>query len=159
MALVAVKNSDDALDIVQDVMLALAKKYAHKPVHEWPPLFYRILGNRITDHHRSSSLRNRLFGWFDNASENPNTLIEQTRGPRSHNPDRGHMLATVSAQLQQALSGLPHRQQQAFMLRAWEGLDVKATAKAMGCSTGSVKTHYSRAVHALRDMLDDHYDD
>lgn len=159
MALVAIKNPEDALDIVQDAMLALAKKYSNKPAQQWPPLFYRILGNRITDFHRTSTLRRRLFGWFETDKDDPNAMIDQAQAPTASNPDRGHMLEHVSLSLQQALAALPRRQQQAFMLRAWEGLDVKASAQAMGCSAGSVKTHYSRAVHSLRDTLQDHYDE
>ncbi len=158
MAVTSVKEREDALDIVQDVMMTLARKYARKPSDQWPPLFFRILNNRITDYHRSRNLRRRFFGWLDttdNAGEDP---FDQVPGPQTNDPDRRNAIDGATDELQRALAQLPLRQQQAFMLRAWEGLDVKATAQAMGCSDGSVKTHYSRAVHTLRTRLEEHYD-
>ena len=158
MALTSVKNSDDALDIVQDVMLTLAQKYAHKPPEEWRPLFYRILKNRMTDWHRSRMVRDRLFGWL-----NPKSLkgeeadstdpVEQAVGAVVHEPEHSHESEALRGQLRVVVGELPARQQQAFMLRAWEGMDVRETASVMGCSQGSVKTHYSRAIHTLRDRL------
>ena len=159
MAMVAVKNQDDALDIVEDVMMTLAKKYAGKPASEWRPLFYRILRNRITDFHRGSSVRRRLFGWLSQDREHPDEdPLEQVPGMEQLNPDRQLEMDGARDKIAEAVGELPERQQQAFMLRAWEGLDVKATARAMGCGEGSVKTHYSRAVHALRSALEEYHD-
>lgn len=150
MAVVSVKNRDDALDIVQDVMMTLARKYADKPVNEWPPLFFRILRNRVTDHHRSGSVRRRVFGWF--VDEEP-VDIEELQAHAQENPDFQHSMSGLRDRLIDALGRLPERQQQAFMLRIWEGLSVRDTAKAMRCSEGSVKTHLSRANSSLRSLL------
>jgi RNA polymerase sigma-70 factor, ECF subfamily len=153
MTVVAVKNSDDALDIVQDAMFTLSKKYANKRNDEWAPLFYRILQNRIKDFHRSGKLRNRLFAWLQPKTEDAEDPLAQFPAPTQNNPDRSQVLNEATERLTDALYQLPTRQQQAFMLRAWEGMDVAECAKSMGCSQGTVKTHYSRAVHALREQL------
>ena len=62
---------------------------------------------------------------------------------------RGQILQAIDQQV----AALPARQREAFLLRYWEELDVAETAAAMGCSEGSVKTHCSRAVHALAKAL------
>ena len=157
MALVAVKNPDDALDIVQDVMMTLAQKYAHKPAAEWRPLFFRMLKNRVTDFHRSSSVRQRFFSWLPRGSDEEEFVdpIENAPGPEQQQPDREEDNRLLRERIGAAVGKLPDRQREAFMLRAWEGLDVAETARVMGCSSGSVKTHFSRAIHSLRETLGD----
>ena len=152
MAMITVKNPDDALDIVQDAMLTLAKKYGHKPSDEWRPLFFRILKNRITDHHRSGSVKRRVFSWF--TADDEADPIESASSPLIDSPEYATEQDEYRQGIAEALAQLPERQREAFMFRAWEGMDVKETASAMGVSSGSVKTHYSRAVHSLRKLLE-----
>lgn len=158
MAQIATRNSDEALDIVQDAMLKLVEKYGNRSEAELGPLFYCILQSRIRDWYRRSSVRNRFRSWLGSADaddeEDPLQLVADPAGrtPEDILAARGGIEA-----LEGALRELPLRQQQVFLLRAWEGLDVRDTAKAMQCAEGSVKTHYSRALAALRKKLGDHW--
>ena len=76
--------------------------------------------------------------------------------PIGRTPDQELSNDEAMQSLEVAVYALPARQREAFMLRTFEGLDVAGTAVAMGCSEGSVKTHYSRAIHSLRDTLGDY---
>jgi len=154
MAYIATSNVDDALDIVQDTMLVLASKYANRKKDEWPPLFFRILQNKIRDFYRRQKVRNVFQNWFFSDDEDTNDdPIQMIADDKVHDPVRKISGENSIAQLEDALKTLPVRQQQTFLLRAWEGLDVKQTAEAMSITTGSVKTHYSRALQALRKQV------
>ncbi len=156
MAVMAIGNHDDALDIVQDSMLVFVSRYNKRPINEWTPLFYRVLQSRITDSHRRALVRNRFRVWFNwNGSEDSREdPLEQLPDSASAQPDNIIECSQTTAVLKRALKDLPLRQQQAFLLRYWEGLDTRETAIAMSCSQGSVKTHLSRAIHALRGCLE-----
>lgn len=152
MALLATGNRDDALELVQDAMLALARRYAHRPHEEWAPVFHRILQRRISDWRRRRAVRERWVSlWGDRGGDGEPEFPD----PRGRTPEREHEDDVTLTHLQQAIGRLPPRQQQALLLRAWEGFDVRETAHAMGCSEGSVKTHYSRALNTLRQALGD----
>lgn len=158
MAQFATGNRDDALDIVQEAMTKLVKKYRHLSEKEWPPLFHRILQRQITDWYRYKTVRQKLFGWLptthDDEADNNNTL-EQIEDLAARTPDVLLLNEQAIDVLQAELQQLPMRQRQVFLLRCWQGFDTTQTAEAMGCSAGSVKTHYHRALTKLRNKLGD----
>ena len=156
IAQMALRNEDDALDVVQGAMLRLARNYGQRPSEEWQPLFYRILYNGIRDAQRRRTVRSRIFALWPGSSrdgdEEPNDPYEHV-ADGAPEPSARLMAAEAMEKLESALGQLPARQQEAFTLRCLEGLDVAATAAAMGCSEGSVKTHYFRALQTLRAQL------
>jgi RNA polymerase sigma-70 factor, ECF subfamily len=158
----AVRNHDAALDIVQDTMIRLAEKYADRPAAELPLLFQRILSNATMDWFRREKVRSAVVqnlsefeGRDDDGGEFDllETLhaLEDTMGTESAADavQRAQILQHIDAEVAE----LPARQREAFLLRYWEEFDVAETAAVMGCSEGSVKTHCSRAVHALAKAL------
>jgi RNA polymerase sigma-70 factor (ECF subfamily) len=161
-ALYAVRKDESALDIVQDAMIKLAEKYGDKPAAELPMLFQRILQNTIHDYFRREKVRSTWVTLFsslgarhDGAEEyDPLDNFESEEGSRQAESaedqvSRDQILRAIDAEVQK----LPGRQREAFLMRYWQDLDVAQTAAAMGCSEGSVKTHCSRATHALANAL------
>jgi RNA polymerase sigma-70 factor (ECF subfamily) len=159
-----VRDSDAALDIVQDTMMKLAQHYGDRPLAELPMLFQRILSNNILDWFRRRKSRNALFSSLDDIEARSEggdfDLLENFLD----DSDAKSCQQTLSAQdineraqtvraIEEQIMALPARQREAFLMRYWEDMDVAETAAAMGCSEGSVKTHCSRAVHALSKAL------
>ena len=160
-ALYAVRDEHAAVDIVQDSMLKLAERYPDKPVQEYPMLFQRILQNTIRDYYRRQKVRstwttlmsslvpqhgetdNDPLDWLQDSDNNSQALA----------PEASLQQSQLIALIEEALVGLPARQREAFLLRYWEDMDTAQTAAVMGCSEGSVKTHCSRATHAIAAAL------
>lgn len=153
----AVHDPHVALDIVQDAMLKLAEKYGDRPAEEFPMLFQRILQNTIRDHYRRSSVRNAWTSLFSSMQPKNqeeefdplDVLTDDDNQSTPPPPQLSFQQKQLIALVEDALQDLPARQREAFLLRYWEGMDTTETAAAMGCSEGSVKTHCSRATHAL----------
>ncbi|MBJ8420428.1 RNA polymerase sigma factor [Acinetobacter bereziniae] len=158
-ALVMMENATQghngiAMDLVQEAFISLHKSYADKSTEEWYPLFYTILNNKLQDWRRKEARRASPFSLFrkidlDSDDEEAMEIVDES----TPNPLQFlHQDVTIE-EIQDAISELPVRQQQAFMLRAWEGFDTQTTASIMNCSEGSVKTHYHRAIQGLRTAL------
>jgi RNA polymerase sigma-70 factor (ECF subfamily) len=157
MAELATASRDEALDLVQEAMFGFVRHYASKPPPEWAPLFYRVLDSRLNDWHRRHTVRSRWFAaWTQRTDDEEVEPVAQA--PDTNDP--GPLLRLAGSEagqaLETALKRLPMRQRQAFLLRVWEGFDVATTAASMCCSEGSVKTHLSRALAALRRELEDY---
>ncbi|OON62089.1 RNA polymerase sigma factor [Massilia sp. KIM] len=160
-AVYAVRKDEAALDIVQDAMIKLAEKYGDKPVAELPALFQRILQTTILDYFRREKVRNTwvsLFSGFGGREGDDDEFdilssYEAEEGSATESGadqlERAQTLRLIEEEVQK----LPARQREAFLMRYWQDMDVAETAEAMGCSEGSVKTHCSRATHALADAL------
>ena len=159
-AVFALRDEDNALDVVQDAMLKLAEHYSDRPAQELPLLFTRILQNSIHDFFRRQKVRSTwvtllsAFGGNQEGDEDPLETLEAAEGTESAESaaDRAERSQVIGI-IEQEIAQLPARQRQAFLLRYWEELDVAETAATMGCSEGSVKTHCSRATHALAQAL------
>lgn len=155
----AVRDEDAALDIVQDSMIRLAEKYGDHSAAEWPALFQRILSNATLDWFRRQKTRATVMQTFTSLGSHDDdgddglaaveALAESHAESSADQVERKRLLEDIESEVNQ----LPARQREAFLLRYWEELDVSETAEAMGCSEGSVKTHCSRAVHALAKIL------
>ena len=160
-AVYAVRDDDSALDIVQDAMMRLAQSYADRPHTEWPMLFQRILSNAILDWFRRQKTRKAVFTSLDDLEARYSDedghfdllAVFNLEDVGTESADLTASRAETLAQIEEEVNKLPARQREAFLLRYWEELDVAETAAAMGCSEGSVKTHCSRAVHALAKSL------
>jgi RNA polymerase sigma-70 factor (ECF subfamily) len=153
----AVRDDHAALDIVQDAMMRLAEKYGQKPANELPMLFQRILQNAILDFFRRRKVRNLWMTPLSafSSEEDDNDPLETLAGDDdgANEPTQQIDRKQTMKLIEKALTKLPSRQREAFVLRYWQELDVAETASIMGCSEGSVKTHCSRAVHALSTNL------
>ncbi|WP_110974574.1 RNA polymerase sigma factor [Acinetobacter sp. WCHAc060042] len=143
-----------AMDLVQEAFISLHKSYADRSTEEWYPLFYTILTNKLQDWRRKEARRAQPFSFFKKVSLDDDDLeVNDVVDERALNPSDFLSQAVTADEIQEAIASLPVRQQQAFMLRAWEGFDTTTTAQIMNCSEGSVKTHYHRAIQGLRQAL------
>lgn len=160
MARLSTREDDTALDAVQDTMLRMVRSYADRPEDQWPPLFFRILSNRLGDHHRRRGFA-RLLRWRGDEPDDAGDRVEAVDRLPSDipAPDEALDAFEVGTALRRALDELPERQRQVFLLRRWQGMSVEETASALGISGGSVKTHLSRATSALRGHLREYASD
>jgi len=159
MAVYTLKDEQAALDAVQDAMLKLVEKYSERPSTEWPALFFTILNNRMIDIQRWGRLREaggKLVSLFRNHDNGDEDLLETGLGSDNFIAERPEVASwsrDLHNKIDNAITKLSDRQRQVFLLREWQGFNVRETSEILGCSEGSVKQHHFRAMQALRKHL------
>ncbi len=157
MARLGAGSEAEAMDLVQEALCRFVEKYAARPEDQWRPLFWRILVNAVRDFRRRRAFRSRFLAWLPGqgaeTAEAGSDPLENVADQDAADPEQDLAVRQELVLVGRALAGLPDRQREAFLLRVREDLSVSETAQAMGCSEGAVKTHYFRAVQALRRQL------
>lgn len=160
MAVYTLKDEQTAMDAVQDAMLKLVEKYSDRPSAEWPALFFTILNNRMIDIQRWGRLREaggKLVSLFRNHDNGDEDLLETGLGSDNLIADRPEVASwsrDLHKKIDDAVANLSERQRQVFLLREWQGFNVRETSEILGCSEGSVKQHHFRAMQSLRKQLE-----
>jgi len=140
--------------------MRLAEKYGDRPVAEWPMLFQRILQNAIRDCYRRTKVRSLWTTLLSSLSPNDDgdsdpfeTFAAEYESEGLETPHRQLERSQLLGVIEKEIEKLPPRQREAFLMRYWEEMNIAETAAVMGCTEGSVKTHCSRATHALAAAL------
>ena len=121
------------------------------------PLFHRILQSKIRDWYRRTKVRSRWRLWLghDEDGEEAGDPLDAIADTTTPTVDDQLKIKEASSALDAALRTLPLRQQQAFLLRAWEELDVAQAAAAMGllCRRISSRTSTGLSVRTAERFL------
>ncbi|NOY63232.1 MAG: sigma-70 family RNA polymerase sigma factor [Gammaproteobacteria bacterium] len=155
-------DEEVALDLLQEAMIGFVGAAKKHDEVAWKALFYKILGRRIVDWQRKQIWRNRIarmIPFSGLASDDDDPIDFAANTGNSDEPEQNHSADQLAKQFETVLASLPTRQQEAYLLRQWQGFNVKETAEIMKCSEGSVKTHLSRAMSVLTDQLGEWIDE
>ncbi len=133
-------NTDEAQDLLQ---VALERTYRHWPSvrrRDAPEAYARrVLVNAATDAWRRSG--------------NRHVALDEAQMPALEDPD----LAGIPSReaLLRRVRELPAGQRAVLVLRYFDDLTEVETARALGCSIGTVKSQHARAMARLRRQLPD----
>ncbi len=127
-------NRDEALDVLQESLLALYQRLGAVD-DEWAgPWLVRVASNRAIDRWRKSRRESIAPVLPLRAAESP--VDDELR-----------------SQVLAALDRLSPKQREVVLLRIFEELRFSAIAANLNISEGAVKTHFRRGLAALRDIL------
>lgn len=121
-----------AEELAQEAFCRALERWRTVSAHPNPAAWVRLTALRLAVRHfkRQRHAEELIPGWSQSSAQQP-----------------------VDVDLQEAIAGLPRRQREAIVLHHLLDLSVKDTARTMGVSGGSVKTHLHRARARLAEEL------
>jgi RNA polymerase sigma-70 factor, ECF subfamily len=140
------RNREDALDAAQEVFIRLHGALGRFPASDnlgaW---LYRVCLNHCIDRQRRNR-RPRVEMTDDDWDRLQGSEREEPEF-RAHQSETGRII-------RKAVDTLPERQRLVFILRHYNLLSINEIGEAIGCTSGAVKAHLSRATGNLRDRLE-----
>jgi RNA polymerase sigma-70 factor (ECF subfamily) len=136
------RNREDALEIAQEALLrafrSLARYDVSRSFRNW---LFQIAANEARDRFRK---RTREKAALEDAARTE---------PPVAGPEAGRERREIRSDILQCLTVLSPRERNVFVLRDLEELDIRETARALGCSSISVRVNLSSARRKLREAI------
>ncbi len=157
-----VNDENVALDLLQETMIGfvnIAHTYEEKA---WKNLFYKILVRRMVDKQRKNTARCKRYPTlpFSHLSESEEIVSNYLGEDSQANSVESQASAyELFERFKTLVESLPPSQQEIYLLRQWQGFSIKETAFIVQRSEASVKTHFFRAMQALKEALGEWLDE
>jgi RNA polymerase sigma-70 factor (ECF subfamily) len=135
-------NREDAKEVAQEALLRSFKYLGrYDPSRSFRNWLFQIAANHARDRLRQ---KRREADMADRAV--------REIAP-SHDPESSQRAREIRSDLEKCLWVLGPREREVFVLRDLEELDIKETARALGCSSVSVRVNLSSARRKIRDAI------
>lgn len=148
------RNDEAARDAFQDTWFRVLKAlHRFDSELKFAPWMYRIATNLCRDQMRRGKLRRHPSLDQPVGADEEAVFADFVADP-GQLPDENAGSSDLGEHVRRAVETLPPRQQEAFVLRHYQGLTYEEIARAQKCSLTAVKSNIHHAVVALRKQLD-----
>jgi RNA polymerase sigma-70 factor (ECF subfamily) len=131
--------ADEAGDVLSDVLLTVWRRLDDVPLGAVMPWSYGVARRALSNHRRAASRHLRLV-----------ERLESERPPAQDDDPAGQL---EDPELAAALAALPVADQEVLRLWAWEQLEPREIAMALGSTSNAVSLRLSRARKKLADAM------
>jgi len=143
-------------ELFQDIWLgAIRARTTYAPSAKFTTWLYRIAHNRLIDHWRAAGQVELVVNTEADDDDPHDDALAAIPGARSDDPEIRAGAREIAARLQTALSSLPPKQRDVFLLHQEGGLDLSQIAELTGVGVETVKSRLRYALAKLRTELGD----